>query len=606
MANQLLRIEKDGFYLNDEKFFLASGDIHYFRIYPTDWERRLLLMKDFGLTAIQTYVPWNLHEPKKGKFNFEGILDLEKFLKLTDGLGLKVLFRPAPFICSECDFGGMPSWLLKERDMEPRCCDPSFLNAVKNYYKELIPRILPYLSTNGGPIIMVAVENEYGGSGYDKEYLKFLADTMKDLGVNVPFYTTDNEISMLNIGSLPGTFLGANFRSTPGTCKIFADYMEKRFPEYPFFVGELWAGCSSYWGDPFYYRDPAEVAASYKECLERGFVNSYMFTGGTNFGFFSGAIEGTSFRSKPQTPSRYIAHTTSYDVDAPISENGVPKEKYYLMRAELDKFLGKEVRPKEDYPYEAQKLNIKFSKCAYLFDNLDALTETEADSIGPKPMEDYGQDYGFILYTTSIEGYPEAGKCNINIGGLRDRATLYGDGEYLGKYTRDRKEETIKVDMTDRNLHLDVLVENVARINTGKNINFERKGILGYVQFKFAKHYHWHTRTLPMNDISGLSYKPLTDIKDNQPVFLKGTFDANKGVDTFLDMRGWGRGFVVINGFNIGRFWEVGPQYTLYVPGGLLKEKDNTIEVFDVNHKDNIKELNGIKEHIMEGEGIEE
>lgn len=600
-----LKITKKGFELDGKDFYLASGDIHYFRIYPTEWRRHLKLAKEFGLTAIQTYVPWNLHEEKKGKFNFSGTLDICAFLELADEMGLKVLLRPSPYLCSECDFGGLPAWLLQEK-LCIRCSDDKYLSHVRDYYDVLIPKIVPYLSTNGGPIIMTAVENEYGGSGYDKKYMETLMDMMAERGVDVPFYTTDNTPEALHMGSIPGVFLASNFRSTPGNGTLFADYEEKQFPQWPFMVGELWSGRAIYWGEPYKKRDPEETAKSYEECLNRGFVNFYMFSGGTNFGFFSGAVVGKSLTPRPDTPVRYIAHTTSYDEDALVSENGIPTEKYYLCRNVLRKHLGLEKSEDRKLPfdYHVQEIDIKLTKYARMFDNLDALTTKSVKSASPLTMEEIGEETGFMLYSTVISGWPECGRKRISFEGVSDKADFYDGRKYIGSYLRDRACQPIYADGTDRDIHLDILVESVARVNGGRMLDKDPKGLTHYVAFGVANLYGFETRALPMKDLSAVSFKDLSGakIEDNDPVFYRGSFCAEAGVDTFLDMRGWGRGFVVINGFNIGRYWEVGPQYTLYVPGGLLKEKDNDIIIFDVNHKGAVSGIKTVKEAILEGE----
>lgn len=604
-----MTINADGFFLDGKPFYLASGDVHYFRLHPSSWRRHLTLAKDFGLTAIQTYVPWNLHEPEKGRFCFDGHLDLFAYLDLAREMGLYVLLRPAPYICSECEFGGLPAWLLQEPDLEIRCSNKAYLHHVKEYYEVLVPKLLPYLSTNGGPILMVAIENEYGGSGYDKEYLQFIADTFTRLGIDVPLYTTDNNPAMLQMGSLPGVMLGSNFRSGVGNGKLFADYTEKFFPDFPFFVGELWAGRSMHWGEPYHKRELSDTVASYAECLSRGFVNFYMFSGGTNFGFFSGAIYGKSHTPRPGSPNRFIAHTTSYDEDALVTENGLPTEKYYLCRAELDKALGRPVLTDRTLPftYEVQTPEIRLTEYARLFDELPHLTTAERDNVTPLTMEEMGQQSGFILYSTDIAGWREAGNGVLLFDGIHDRATFYDGENYIGSYLRERPCERIGIDVTDRTATLNILIEDVARINGGKEIDADPKGLTHYVTFNYAKLYHWHMRSLPMTDLSGICYRPLdgAELKDNDPVFYRGVFDAKPGVDTFLDMRPFGRGFVRINGFSLGCFWNIGPQYTLYVPGGLLKETGNVIELFDVNPIGKKTSVGTLSEAILEGDGVE-
>lgn len=597
-----LHINREGLMLGKKPFYLASGDLHYFRVVPEDWNKRMKLMTDFGLTALQTYVPWNVHEPKPGVFDFSGIKDLARFLQLADGNGLKVLLRPAPFICSEWEWGGLPSWLLKERDMEVRCSDPRYLKAVRSYYEKLCPVFIPYLSTRGGPVLMVALENEYGGAGYDPDYLRFLADTLQELGVDVPFYTTDGFLpSMLNMGSLEGIWEGVNYRALPGIAKKAAAYYHKRFKDFPFFVGEFWGGRQSNVGASFYHRDSEEVALAYREALQYGYVNFYMFCGGTDFGFMNGGRIGQPY-GEENAPVRYRAMTTSYDVDALVSEDGMPTEKYYRCRDILDEYLGKPVRPREDYSHPVQTASIHLTEAAPLFDNIDVLTETKCESPILRLMEDLDQDYGFIMYSRTINDYPEPQELPLKIHGLRDRATIYQDGLYKGTAVRDQESDPVILQIPKTETKIDILVENMGRINTGIPFKFERKGILDCVRLDLARLYHWTIRTLPMKNLSALQYRPVQeeDFSSRRPIFFKGCFMAKHGIDTYLDIQGFQHGFVVVNGFNLGRYSQLGPQKTLYLPGALLNDGENTLELFDVCPWHDPKQLYCIEKHLIE------
>ncbi|MDD3930584.1 MAG: beta-galactosidase [Eubacteriales bacterium] len=598
----LLEISQEGLIFNGKPFYLASGDIHYFRIVPQDWEKRFKLMKAFGLTAIQTYVPWNIHEPRPGVFDFTGMKDLAAFIRLADENDLKVLLRPAPFICSEWEWGGLPAWLLKDRDMEVRCSDPRFLKAVRTYYERLCDVFVPHLSTKGGPIIMVALENEYGGAGYDKEYLRFLGDTLRELGVDVPFYTTDGLVpSMLNIGSLDGIWAGVNYRALPGKAKEAANYCLKRFPDFPFFVGELWGGRQSNVGESFQHRDPEEVVTAYREALQFGYVNFYMFCGGTNFGFMNGARIGQPY-GQPTAPVQYRAMTTSYDVDALISEDGIPTEKYYRCRDVLDEYLGKPIRAREVFSHPTQTASIELSETATLFENVDQLAEIKCESPVLRLMEDLDQDYGFILYTTTIRDHPEVQNLPLTIYGLHDRATVYQDGQYKGTVIRDRNCDPIILSIPKTETRIDILVENMGRMNTCIPFKFERKGILDCVRLDFARLYHWTIRTLPMRNLSRLRYRPAAahDFSSRCPLFMKGSFDAKRGLDTYLDVRGFQHGFAMINGFNLGRYSCTGPQQTLYLPGSLLQDGPNVLEIFDVCPENSPGNVQCIDQHLLE------
>ena len=362
-----LTYDKSTFYLDGEPFRLIGGDIHYYRIHEKDWEHHLDLAVEFGLNTVQTYVPWNAHEPRPGKFDFSGMLDLAAYLALCDKKGLKVLLRPSPFICAEWELGGHPAWLLRDRDIVLRSSDPKYLSAVQSYYNRLIPEFLPYLATNGGPIIAVAVENEYGGFGNDHVYIDALTEMLRQGGVDVPLYTTDGDPDhMLTFGRQTGNALfGVNFRATAGRSERARNTLRKYSEDQPFFISEFWAGRSMHWGEPFYHRPPEDTAIAFREALELGaHVCFYMFSGGTNFGFMGGANLGKSYSPRPNTPPRYIPQSTSYNVDALIDESGKPTEKYFLCRDVLDEYFGREKRPHAYNARSTQSLKVELTETA--------------------------------------------------------------------------------------------------------------------------------------------------------------------------------------------------------------------------------------------------
>ncbi len=584
MKKHIFEISGEDFLFDGEKFYIASGDVHYFRIHPAGWRRRLELMKDFGLNTVETYVPWNLHEPKKGEFNFEGICDLEAFIRLCDEMGFKVLLRPAPYICSECDMGGIPSWILHDRTMTVRAYDKRWLKAVSDYYKVLCNVFRPYLCTNGGPIIMVAIENEYGFKGQDRKYLEAIRDLLIENGIDVPLFTTDpyggsNPSGVIN-GSLDGILEGINYRSTVGTSQNALAQLRKHHPGFPKYVGEFWSGRQIWWFESYKKRDPKETAESYREALELGaHVNFYMFCGGTNFGFYNGAVY-------PGEKKLYTPQATSYDENSLVSENGEPTEAYFLCRDVLDDFLGKPLRPHIAPRYKAQTLDVKLTEYALLWDNLDNISEVHTIESAPRYMEDLGQDYGYILYRVkfdALDGYPTM---KFNAGGVKDYAAIYQNGKYIDYWLRDRKEPKTNITFDTDTVSMDILTENLGRSNNAVNLENNRKGINGYFAFDECRKNEVEIFTLPMKELSKLKYESITDkLPENSPVFLKGSFDAEPGIDTFFSFDGFEHGFVMINGFNVGRFLPYGPQRTLYIPGELLKEKDNTIEIFDLSPK---------------------
>ncbi|MBE6929574.1 MAG: beta-galactosidase [Ruminococcaceae bacterium] len=600
--NRLLHTRGNQLYLDDEPFLLLAGEIPYFRIHPTEWRARLELARDFGLNTIQSYCPWNLHEPKKGVFDFEGMLDLGKFLALCEELGFYVLLRPSPYICGEWDFGGVPSWLVKGNHALLRSNDPIYLDAVRDYYREICKVFVPYLATNGGPIIAVAVENEYGTIANDRRYMNALRDIMADNGVDVPFFTTDVCAERgVRLGSVDGgIFHGINFRAKPGEADKARELHQSIQPEKPFIVGEFWSGRSIHWGEPFSYRKPQDTVDSFRESLELGAgVSFYIFSGGTNFGFMNGGVISRSHTPRPDTPIRYIPHCTSYEEDALIGEDGTPTEKYYGCREVLDRFLGKPVRPRETPARRTQIIpDVELTESARLLDNLDVLTTIEVDHASPLSMEDIGQDYGFLLYSKSVPSFGRELDEELKLEDVRDRATVYADGKYVGCVLRDRATDPLPMHMPPEGIeNLQILVENMGRINGG-NIHLERKGILGSVRYEYAQLHDWKMRALTLDNLSGLRYAPITgEIEDNIPVFLRGTFDAKPGLGTFVSTRGFGKGNIWINGFNLGRYWSIGPQMTLYVPAAILREQGNVIEILDVSPESEKRTVSFLDRH---------
>ncbi len=601
MEKKLLEILPEGLKLGGEDFYLAMGEFHYFRTFPSGWRRRIELMKDFGLTAIQVYVPWSLHEKEEGKFDFSGILDLGAFLKLVDEYGLKVMLRPAPYICSECDAGGQPWWLLRDLSTKLRCNDPKYIAAIEKYYARLCKEFVPYLSTNGGPVIAVAIENEYGSYGNDREYLGELQRILRENGVDVPFYQTDGQSpTALKCGNYPGVWEGVNYRieSLDAITKLRA-YQ----PNKPPLVGEYWSGRSMHWDEVYAKREVEPIAEAYKEALDLGaYVSFYMFCGGTNFGFFNGANYGFSFARRPDAVFRYMPLLTSYDCDALVNEEGNATPKYYACRAKLDEFLGKEVRTYEVPPMpEPQEIpTVKLTEHFDLLDNIEKIATSKQKFAAPPNFEEVGQGYGYMLYSTFIYG-PSVGEKELTFLDLRDRATVYLNGKHIGTVMRQRKRESIKFEIPDEGARLDILVENMGRITIGDRQS-DRKG-LGMVKYGCFL-LNWDVYTLPMETIPELYEN--SDVQVNErPGFWRGIFNAKGGVDTFVRFDGWGRGFIRINGFNIGRYWNVGPQETLYLPGELLHDGENTIEVFEIHSPNAEHTMSCVNQHVLDGKVAE-
>ena len=600
-----VEIRRDGIYLDGEKFFLLSGDMHYFRILPDGWDRRLKLMKDFGLTAVTTYVPWNLTEPKQGEYCFEGRADLCRFLELADKNGLKVLLRCSPYLCGEWEMGGLPSWLLKDRTLCVRSSDPAYMQASERYNRVLCDKIRPYLHTNGGPVILVGLENEYGSFGDDKKYLQMLCDLYTDCNIDVPFISANgvDDFKYIN-GTLPNNWNGIDHDASPDSIPQF-EKLRKHQPDKPLMSGESWTGFIQFWGREFNRnKNIPQITQYFRRALEMDVcINFYMFCGGTNFEFTSGALCNVGTKG-------YVPLMTSYDYDAPITEDGDVTEKYFAMRDVLDEFLGKAPRPHvSPLEHKTQEISdIRLTECAPLFDNIESLAEKTVNANRTICMEDLDQNYGFICYKSAIR-YTDSRVRHLLMDGLADRAMVYIDGKYIGTHMRDSDNNPdITFTVKEEGSELTILVENMGRINYGYEI-YDRKGILGAVHmnienpdgsflYNYANNMRYTIQCLPMDNISKLSYSPAPASADT-PCFYKGRFDAIEGTDTFVDMAGWTKGSVWINGFNLGRYWFIGPQRTLYIPGELLKDKDNVIEILELHSPKPDFSVNCLREPLL-------
>ncbi|WP_318615677.1 beta-galactosidase family protein [Sporosarcina sp. YIM B06819] len=562
-----LKVEEGQFILNNEPIQFISGAIHYFRVVPEYWEDRLLKLKACGFNAVETYVPWNLHEPKEGQFNFEGIADIEEFIRIAGRIGLHVIVRPSPYICAEWEFGGLPSWLMADSNMRLRSFYEPYLEKVDNYYDVLLGKLKPLLQTNGGPIIAMQIENEYGSFGNDKQYLNYIKDAMIARGIDVLLFTSDGPTHlMLQGGTVEGVLATANFGSNP--TEAF-QVLQHNFPNTPNMCMEFWNGWFDHWGEEHHERGPADTANTLNEILERGdSVNFYMFHGGTNFGFYNGANYGDNYQPT----------VTSYDYDCPVSEAGDITPKYLAVRDVIAKY--KDIGELQ-LPEPIAKMNygaVKMIVSVPLFDALGMISNPIRKA-NPETMEKLGQDYGFTLYRTFLKG-PHS-KAPLSIQHVRDRALVFVDKEYLGVIDR-WENQTISFAVPKEGVQIDILVENMGRINYGPRMMNEPKGITEGVRFDYQFLFDWEIYPLPMDNLQSLSFN---DNKEQQtgPVFYKGTFEVNEVGDTFVELPGWVKGFVVVNGFNIGRYWEKGPQETLYLPGPLLKKGDNEIVIFELH-----------------------
>ena len=560
----------DNFYLDGKPFQIISGAIHYFRIVPEYWKDRLEKLKAMGCNTVETYIPWNMHEPKKGEFHFEGMLDIERFIKTAQDLGLYVILRPSPYICAEWEFGGLPAWLLAEDGMKLRVSYPPFLKHVQDYYDVLLKKIVPYQINYGGPVILMQVENEYGYYANDREYLLAMKDKMQKDGVVVPLVTSDGPFEEnLNGGHLEGALPTGNFGSkTEERFEVLKKYTDGG----PLMCTEFWVGWFDHWGNGGHMTGNLEESVKdLDKMLELGHVNIYMFEGGTNFGFMNGSNYYDEL-----TPD-----VTSYDYDALLTEDGQITEKYRRYRDVIAKY--REI-PEVTFTTEIKRKaygTLQAKEKVSLLSVLDDLS-TPVESSFPQSMEKLGQNYGYILYHSTLDTEEKLEK--LRLWEANDRANIFVDQKPVTTlYDLELLKEK-ELDVTfERGVDFDILMENMGRVNFGPRMEHQRKGIGQCVQVNGHMHNHWKQYTLPLDNIEKVDFSK--EYKEGLPGFYRFTVDIDETADTFLDFEGWGKGCVFVNGFNIGRFWEIGPQKRLYIPAPLLKKGENEIIVFETEGK---------------------
>ena len=568
IMNHTFEIGKKDFLLDGEPFQIISGAIHYFRVPREYWRDRLLKLRACGFNTVETYVAWNMHEPEEGVFDYSDMLDIEEYLRLAQEIGLYAIVRPGPYICSEWDFGGLPWWLLRNDDIELRCMHPDYLKAVDRFYDDLIPRLAKLQVTEGGNIILIQNENEYGSYGDDREYMRYLADGLRRRGVTVPLFTSDGaEYQMLTGGTVPEIHKTANFGSNPArNFKTLREYQ----PEGPLMCAEYWNGWFDHWEENHHSRNPQDAADCLDEILSMGAsVSAYMFHGGTNFGFMNGANHY----------EKYEPTVSSYDDDAPVNENGALTEKYFKFKEvayKYSKLPGIELPdPIEPHRYG----EIEFTESAELFDNLDNLS-SPVRLVAPRSMEKLGQGYGLILYRCKVRGPRE--EQTLHFDTLHDRAYVYADGKPLGMQYINDTEDKIKLTVPEDGVTLDVLVENMGRVNYGRLLT-NRKGITHGIGAGNNFFYHWDAYTLPLTNTDKLAFKKGGCEFTGKPLFMKAELKIEGAPkDTFIKLYGFKKGIIFVNGRVLSRYWEVGPQRSAYLPAPFLHEGENTVTVLEL------------------------
>lgn len=586
-ASPTFKIGKEAFLLDDKPFVIRCGEIHFARVPREYWKHRLQMCKAMGLNAVCLYLFWNYHEWEEGKFDWAGEKDAAEFCRLAQEEGLWILLRPGPYACAEWEMGGLPWWLLKKDGNYLRTKDPDYLRASRAWQAEVGRVLAPLQVTRGGPIFMVQVENEYGYFGNDAEYMKETRRGLLDAGFDIPTFAC-NPAFHLKDGLPPEFFKVVNFGSNPE--HAFKTLKEAQ-PEGPLMCGEYYPGWFDMWG----VRHSTGSAKNYLSDLEYMLKNKisfsiYMAHGGTSFGLWAGAVG-----PKPDNLA-YRPDTSSYDYDAPITEAGWPGAKYQATRELMAKYMGPDEKlpdPPAQNPVGAFA-EVELKETAPLFKNLpSSVPDKEV-----RTMEKYGQGRGCILYRTTLPAGPAA---TVQVQAVRDFAWVYLDGREAGRMDRRHRINSVALPERKEPMTLDILVEAMGRINFSQEIH-DRKGLQGPVVLKSSgqelKLEGWQVYSLGLDDGMLANLKWEAPDGGKKPAFWRGVFSVEKAADTFLDMSAWGKGVVWINGRCLGRFWNIGPTQTMYLPGPWLRAGGNEVVVLDLIGPDK-PVLAGLKEPIL-------
>ena len=578
------------FLLDGEPFQIRSGEMHPARIPREYWLHRIRMAKAMGMNCIALYIMWNYHESRRGVFDFEsGNHDIEAFIRLCQEEGLWVLLRPGPYVCAEWDLGGLPSYLLSEPDIQLRtdsATDDRYMAAVARYIGELVPRIKPLMLEEGGPILMIQIENEFGSYASNPAYLEELRQLWLRGGIAGPFYTEDG-LGQLerNRSAVNG---GAIALSNGNAQQIAA--VRRAFPAVPAMAGEVYPGWLTHWGEPVFAGLNYDLSAILTEFMQSQLsFNLYVIHGGTSFGFYAGANVDESGNYQPDI--------TSYDYGAPIDEQGSATAKYVKYRDIIASYLSERL---PDIPDAIATLPVRTlapALYASIWDNLPAPLPRES-SVDPHGFEHYGQTSGFMLYRKTLQTQPVSA---LDINGVHEYAAVFVGEHYAGGVSRaqiprgyaqalrvtHRAPLALAGTSTGAPGALEILVEGMGRVNFGPAI-VDRKGLLEpvkmhYVDGSISLLKDWEAFLLPMDEafIAGLKERCTNPLKPG--LFFKARLDLNEVGDTWLDMSHWTKGVVWVNGRNLGRYWSIGPQRRLYCPAPWLTQGENEVLIFDLH-----------------------
>ncbi len=561
-------LSKNDFLLDGKPLQLISGEMHPARIPKEYWRHRIQMAKAMGCNTIAAYLFWNYYETKEGVFDFTtDNRNIAEFIRLCKAEGMWVLLRPGPYVCAEWDFGGLPPYLLKIPDIKIRCMDTRYMAAVTRYINSVAKEVSSLQCTNGGPIVMVQIENEYGSFGNDKNYLEALRKLWLKNGFTVPFYTSDGATPfMLEAGNIDGAAIGLD----PGSDDRGFAEAKKRNPDVPSFSGETYPGWLTHWGEKWQRPDTNGLKKEVTYLLDnKKSFNFYVIHGGTNFGFTAG--------SNAFSPTQFQPDITSYDYDAPINEQGQPTAKYFMLKNLIAKHVAYKI-PDLPTPIPAIEIPpVDIKKTTNLFN----YAIRSIPSPQPKPMEAFGQNQGIVIYKTTLIGH-KSGK--LKIWEPHDFALVFLNGEFIDTVFRDGGQWEVALPKTTvANPVLEIVVEGMGHINFAQFM-IDRKGITDRVTLNGMTLMNWELTLLPMDE-SFIKQRPTLNekkFKDDMPCnFFKGEFNLSETGDTFFDMSKYAKGMLYINGHNLGRYWNIGPQQRLFCPASWLKKGKNEMVVFD-------------------------
>lgn len=571
-------VGEGAFLRNGEPYVIKAAELHYPRIPREYWDQRIKLSKALGMNTVCLYTFWNVHEPKEGEFDFTGQHDIRAFIELCKDNGLNVILRPGPYVCAEWEMGGLPWWLLKKKDIKLRDNDPYFLERVNEFQKALAKQVGDLTLANGGPIIMIQVENEYGSYGENKEYVSNIRDMLRNnFGEDVIMFQCDWS-SNFTLNGLDNLVWTMNFGTGADVEQQFEALKTLR-PNSPLMCSEFWSGWFDKWGAAHETRPADEMIKGIDDMLSKDISFSlYMTHGGTNWGHWAGA----------NSPG-YAPDVTSYDYDAPISESGQTTNKYWALRELLTKYNNGETMA--EVPALIEPITVDeflFTEYAPLFENLPEAKEAHTIMT----MEEFDQGFGSIIYETELPEVEEGTILTVNEA--HDYAQIFINGQFIGKLDRRYGEKDLTLGAFPNGSKLVILVEAMGRINFGIAIK-DYKGITENVTLNFKGQKNprilsdWKVYNLPdeLEFYESMKYSSINDAQRGgngrypRGVY-KGKFNVEKPSDTFLLFKTWGKGLVYVNGYPLGRIWEIGPQQTLYMPGPWLKKGENEILVLDI------------------------